>query len=719
MKMDQPSRKRTMGLAASLVAATLVWAPVTAYAEISNVSGTDFWYDSAEGEGNYADLLTVEGTSKDDVVYLNIKADGQLIASHLEYQFDTDGEENYLGIVSLKLDEAIDPTQQTLTIDVFADRAEKTQKYSGTTTMVWAQLGNGGKIVPLALRTRSTDEQDRAFSAPQSLKRDSVEYKLSSNTPTTVEGVAGDVYLYEEADLNESVTGHVKYYNIADNSEIKSESFEIEKDGSKTIPIDTIIATDSGYYRTLQLTNAVSASYPGTTEFAIMCRKIDGSWGADAPYVAHIQYVDASKNVLASENENATNLNNLIDKLIVTKDYLYTPPTCIYIEKDGVVEAYELVTDASDEDLAKLEDGVLKLSPTDTDKTDLTYKIAYRKMDETSTAKWVVTCIDGSVPEGDSKRVISTKTYSIEPGESVTHEVEQEINGLVPMAIADATQALSTDDGSLPTSVKHTYDAARLVDNLTIYYAPKDYTEDTSYTVTVNYVNVANNQVISTKTATATPDLIVQRKNLQITTDATFTSGGTQYVRLNGQASDIQHNYYAYTVDGSGNRSKTYTVYYRDVNDDLNEATVITRVRTVYDGTTYVDNGVVRTVDRGTTTGTSTGTGASAGTTGSAALTNDGGLTAITNNDNGTSTLVRDDGSTVTGERIDDDANPLAAPDASGSAGEGNVSGAQAAASTAGMSASSIAAFVAGVIAAAAAVFFLLFKRRKDGEGDE
>ena len=86
----------------------------------------------------------------------------------------------------------------------------------------------------------------------------------------------------------------------------------------------------------------------------------------------------------------------------------------------------------------------------------------------------------------------------------------------------------------------------------------------------------------------------------------------------------------------------------------------------------------------------------------------------------GNTTLVRDDGTSVTGERIDDEANPLAAPTQGdgkedGTNPDGTDSNAIDTGKIAGIPIGILVGLVSGIIAALAA--FLLINRKKDEEG--
>ena len=705
------SCKSAAGLAlAGLLAAMLVWAPTPALAEVGDVTGMDHWYLDKEADPSdpSIDVLAVTG-AEGDHIWVDVAKNGTPIAKRLVYELNSteaDANGEFVGVLSLDIDDF--KPEDTYTISAYADHDDPDDAalYTGTVKPVLARFGD--KTVIAALRTVGESDADRPFELPKTVNYDGSAWNL---TGTGEDGVA----TYELAEnLPTQIEGKVKYLKLDDNSSLKEETFTITADeGSKLIPVDNVIEANGTYYRTLQLTGEVTAKYPGQTEFTIMCVELDGNWGENAkPYVANFRYVDATTYNEASPESSANlrdtdaALNGLLDKLIVTKDYAYTPPAYIYIKNGDTVEYWQLVTDAGNATYDS--NGAVNLAPTK-DGADQTIDIAYKKMDETYDAVWVITCVDATKGVNEAARVISQETRTVPSGGHDEYTVQQSLNGLVPVPGTDATYT-------------YNYDSNDLIHRTTIYYGVEGENPTDSYNVTVRFVNIANNQVLKTTSEVITPDYVTQRKYLSVPLDESFVSGGNTYVRLNGQAAQIDHNYFNYDVV-NGTKQKTYTVWYRDVNDDLHDTTTITTYTTVYDDV-FVDRGITTVTNLGTTTvagGTAAGGAAAGGaaaggaaTGGTATLTDNGGLTGITTG-GGTTTLVRDDGTGVTTERIEEEANPLAAPtQGEGTEGTSTAQPAQ----SAGMS--GLAALIIGAIAAigAALAVYILLVKNKDQGGD-
>ena len=711
MKNKHRSTKHATGLAAALLAATLAWAPVPALAEVGEVTGVDDWTSIVEG-GEEADagvdVLAVTGADGDRI-WVDVTQNGGLIAEKLMYQLtpsdEADAEGNFVGILSLNITDL--KATDTFTISAYLGHDETTPVYTGTVKPVVGMFcasaqDTTGPTAVLAWRTLG-DGEERELAMPQVVEYEGKTYKLDAQQED------GTYRYVADSSIPDEVEGKIKYCVLGDGSVLKEDTFTITKEeGSKLVPVDNIVESGGKYYRTLQLAGDVSAKYPGLTEFSIMCVELTGDWGDDgAPYVANFRYIDVDNPSAGDMRESDTLISALLDKLIVTGEYTYTPPAYIYIKNGDVVEYWALVT-GEKQPAGLIDDSYLKLKP-ETSTDPRTYDIAYKKMDETFDAVWTVTLIDATKGVNEAGRIMEQKTFHVPSGGSETYVVEEQKNGLV---VVPGTGG----------SYTYTYDPDNLISNTDIYYGKEGEAITDSYTVTVNFVNIANNQVLKTTSETITPDYVNNRKYLSVPLDESFVSGGNTYVRLNGQAAQIDHNYFNYDVVG-GKKQKTYTVWYRDVNDDLHDTTTITTYTTVYDDV-FVDRGITTVTNLGTTTvagGTAAGGAAAGGaaaggaaTGGTATLTDNGGLTGITTG-GGTTTLVRDDGTGVTTERIEEEANPLAAPtQGEGTEGTSTAQPAQ----SAGMS--GLAALIIGAIAAigAALAVYILLVKNKDQGGD-
>lgn len=662
---------------------------VPAWAETLSVSGYDSFYATHENDGS-VDILTVTG-AEGQTVYINMYKGKKTIASHLAFTLEgenaqTDANGDMVGMVSVSFNGTSFLVEDEYQVQVYADREQTELLYEGTVSTVFARY-DGESTEPMALRTLAQNE-DRAFSVPQTLAHNGITYELASADPQEVDGRL--VYDYKPAkNTPESITAHVSYYNNEDASSnpIRVDEIDLALGESKDVAIESIVAAQDGaLYRTLQLANKLTLSYPGTTEYAVMCKKLSGDWNkVGSFYTATIKYVDTEGNGLG-----------VTDTVIVNKTYIYTAPTNLYISNKGTVQAYKLAPDTS---------AVLTLNPGDAEEA-AEYLVVYQKLADDEERTWTVVLENGSLSPTDANRVMGRVTLRGLPGETVTFDATKDAADYVDYS---AYQPIA----SCAKTFEHTFSVANMDVEQVVYFVPADYVAPEAYYVTVNYVNIANNEVITTQSYTASPSM---RADLEISSPESFSANGVEWVRLDGQEQPIRHGFYS--------KARTYAVYYRDINDDLHKQTVIRTVRveykdvegrtitrptTVYDyGTTFTDRGVTDggVVDDGTTdggtTGTATAEGANDGATNTGLQTGTD-LRSIDGEDG--TTIVDEKGQDLATRRIEDDETPLAGPDSAG---------AEAANKIANMPTEVVGAIGAGVLLA----LFMVFKRRKKNSDD-
>ena len=686
-----------------------------AYAEALHVSGADYLYVDGT-ESSSVDILTVTG-QKGDTVYINMSKGDQVLASHLPFTLDdenakVDANGDMVGVASVSFAADNFSHDDTYAVEVFSDRQEANKLYAGTVSTLFAQYEDVNKQEPLVVRTLASNES-RPFTTPEARTFNGATYKLKAPEPQEIGGKTCYVYT-PSADAAESIEAHVTYYDEANTTTpLKTDTFTLTKGQSQQAEVPAVISDASGaLYRTLQLAGTVTLAYPGVSEYNIMCKKLNADWGkVGSFYTATIKYVDTAGNQLG-----------VVDSVIVNKRYTYTAPDKIYVNDDGTVKQYQILSK---------DQAVLQLEPGDAEGAQ-TYEIVYDLVSDDAPRTWTVVLENGSVSPKDAKRVIKRIDYTGKPGETTTHTTEQKITvDGVDYVPATAAQA----------SYEHLFSTADMEVEQHIYYVPDGYVAPEAYEVAVKYVNIATNETIDSQSYTVSPSM---RSDLEIVTPESFSAEGIEWIRLRGQEMAIRHSFYS--------PIREYVVYYRDVNDDLHESTVIRNVRVVYvdgagntvsrpttvtnngttdngttdagttdGGTTYVGTTDGGTTDGGTTyvgttdggtTGTGAATAGGAGTTAGAA---DAGAPTDTGLATGANLLAVDgaDGATVVNEggqdlattRIEDDVNPLAGPTASDGAAKLPKE----------------AVFALGGVAAAAVaglVLFFIFKRRKQAKNE-
>ena len=649
------------------------------------VEGMDYFYGtaSAQGEGGSIDILTVSG-SANETVFVEMERDGQTIASHLAFTLGDgtakrDDSGRYVGVVSANISDF--RPASTYAVHVFADREQTRSLFEGTITPVYADLGGTRRL--LALRTMGS--APREFTAPGSVSFGNATWKLASAESTSASPLT---YAYEQADAADSIDGSIRYVDASGNV-LRTDQIEgIARGTSRTVSVPSVITVGEGaaasWWRTVNFTGSLVASYPGTSDFTVRCVPLtrgEGSANAGNYYFAGVRFVDAQTGarVLAPGSSSAESYD---DSLNVCGRYLYTPPTRLYVTgADGVVSTYVLNAQASHLSSA----GALELdSATDGVTSGFkTFDVAYDRLPDDAATTWTVVAVNGAADPKAADREIARRQFEVKPGETATFSPEAKLTAggktMVPVS--------STKD-----SYSYTFGAPGQDPVTYVYYVPEDYVAPEPYDVTVRYVNYATGEVLAEKSVTSRPDL---RDELEIASPESFVANGVEYLRLAGQEQPIWHSYYS--------SARTYTIYYRDAADTAAAASIV-RVHVVYlDGTSSADGSAAPA-------GASAGTNASAagGATAVSVPSGEGALTSI---DGANSSGMVDGSGRDTNEvRIDENQTPLAE--------EGAFGPWQSV--LAGQRAVVFAAIGAGVLAVAIAVFLLLRKRRSDeGETEE
>lgn len=146
----------------------------------------------------------------------------------------------------------------------------------------------------------------------------------------------------------------------------------------------------------------------------------------------------------------------------------------------------------------------------------------------------------------------------------------------------------------------HTYGDKSHVTN--VYYDPDGWENSSDVQkreITINYVNIKDGSVLTTKKQTVTSE-----HDTRISFPDSFDKDGAHYLRVDGQAAYVDHNYYS--------PKEIYTVYYRNEKDTdfahvVIRKTEIIETKVYKDDTTYeIQPGYTRTIMTDTDSGQST-----------------------------------------------------------------------------------------------------------------
>lgn len=279
--------------------------------------------------------------------------------------------------------------------------------------------------------------------------------------------------------------------------------------------------------------------------------------------------------------------------------------------------------------------------------------------------------------DGESGTEMGRKTYKVTPENDAVYTPEaREVNGTKYLPWTGNTQPLTYTWNDIS-------DGTDLLQY--VYYVPEGYVPGSAYDVTVRYQDIATGNVLRTQTIAVDPEIV---DYVNILGEERFSQGGEEYVRLAGQETPVRHAYFS--------SARTYTVYYRNVNDTINAQVVIRRTQIINServNTLPVTGAAAAPAQAGTApaaaAATPVATGVTAGTPADAGVTPGDGTVVV--NDDG-NPLANLEGQDTASERVEDDANPLA----------------RGGAMTTGIIAGSLAALAAlGLLA------FWFFKRKK------
>ena len=599
----------------------------------SEIHGIDFMTPTAE-DGMW-DLFRVEnGAGK--TIYIEVEKDGKTIAPRFAYAIpetqDTDPQAkdadtsapDYAGdanssriaqIIALKIVqpapaaqdvEAPAPAPQSLqdvfadpnafpvyTVKVFDAKRQGKQLYKGTITPIYAKLiSSDGSKDWKVLGIRTVGETDKFA---ETVGAGASYYKnLTGDTPivfqsaeTTKDGEpkaevqAADtthgqrlVVTYEQVDAA-AISGAVKYVDV-DGNIIDTEIVEnlgagkevaIKKSFFKTTT-DEAGQETTHYYRVIQrLTGSTVMLTPEQATKQIRVMEVKNTKAG--AYQVTINYVDDNGNTLWTDS---------VD--VKGKGYQYTLPNSFSMS--AVTNAADAPTTDRDKGQWGINYYMLDSWILETNATDDNAAIGARST-ESQQGNPVVAFEAGEYPAG---RTVTAKYVSQATTKKVNLTV-MEINGETGALIdkihyevtpeQTATYTPAPKDGLVPWSGNMepiTYaweDLEKGTDVLQyVYYVPKDYTPGDTYDITVQYMNIANSQILRSETITIDPET---NDFVNILGEEQFALGDDTYVRLAGQETAIRHAYFS--------PARTYTIYYRDVNDELSSQITIRRTQII------------------------------------------------------------------------------------------------------------------------------------------
>ncbi|WP_165171398.1 hypothetical protein [Adlercreutzia sp. ZJ242] len=681
--------KRFLTALAACALAMSLMAPVAAWADEGsseiNVSGADH-YGAVDKNGNI-DVLMVTADAGTEL-YVSVEYGGKTILKDFQHVVSSEkaaGEPELIMLSSKGIN--LDHLDRYM-LTVKAGSPNSDPCYTGKFQPVYGSMD--GDQVLIGVRTLAADgsEDAREFTPSSTFFCNGSDYKLAECAQPGEDGV----YRYERFSASESIAGRIVYVD-QNGAQIRETPIDgISPDAATTVKLPTLVerVTSEGktiFYRVVHPGNTLTVAYPGQTEFTVHCKQMTfelEQGEAANQFLAVIEYYDTT-----TAGESGEGALLMTDQLSVTKDFVYTVPTQFSQmravgegdARHNVMLTYGLCGDQPSS--AVLGNGKLTINaevPYGFDEARSSDNVKYYRVnyqvvndpEKNAHVTYTVRYINAAESTSSAGTVLKTQEVTVtreQPTVSFEPEASIEVEGvtLVPYG--------SKFELKYSTTASPVYD---------IYYVPKDYTPKDSYEVTVNYVNIANDDVLQTGKVTIDPT--VAGEMLIGPAPETIQVDGNNYVRLDGQSEAFLHSYFT--------PARTYTVYYRDSRD------------TQY-GNTVVRNTVVRYIDEGVVNDGAADDGAADGgtTTAQASLAAAGGQLSAVDDGTGAGVLLNNEGvDTATERELLDDSTPLAQGLAKSQEGAAGIP---------------IADISAGVLLAAAAALGLFFWLRKRGNREK
>lgn len=538
----------------------------------------------------------IRGGSETNLFY-DVLYDGDPVYQHVHYTTPDGSGVNSVGIDLEDLgDDYSNVTQYS--IQVYTGRAANDSNTVATATMagIYARLNGDPEQDVLIGSVVNGTAAGEIEPPPTYYDQDTdTDYNLVS------EGMQYDgtkYYAEYEPYVPTPLEGSITYVDNQGNILKKDTIVNITPDHTGDTPKEVVLVNrflvqdaeqDLYYYPTVQI---VKADYYGQIDFVVLCNAYASTEGETG--LVKIHFMSNGKKVWGDEVN------------LTTTTFLYTvPESFVQIDAEsGKATQYKL---KDDDQLNEYHQLVLVPGRAESD-----YHFEYEAAAADEVISWNLILMDGT-----TNTRLGAETMDVEPGETVEFDA-----------------AAHAPAGYVPSqeTYTYTYGGENLVQY--VYYTPDGYVPTESYTVTLQFVNIADGAVLQSESVMVNPGA-----DTEITCPAEFTAGDNTYVRLGGQSDTYRHSYYS--------PKRTYTIYYRDVNDTLYANTIITNIETVTTertetGVTYVED--VTTVTGGTVTGPAYATGPAAGT----GIT---GITGITDDTTGMNQAVNEEGQGLAQER--------------------------------------------------------------------
>ena len=381
------------------------------------------------------------------------------------------------------------------------------------------------------------------FNADGVIVEDGKEYELSSSyTQLVVEYGIGS-YTFEYREYNPAPeTAYVYYVDDRGNVLKRNDIVLNYYGGDSVFTVESSIEIEGRKYTKLNGPEKITLNYfSPVLDYDIVY--VEDAPAVAYPYSVKINYIDrATGSVIGNQYETITADDSQYDAIN------FVAPNSLEVTSGADVLYYH----SNDVTVSHTPDGTVRI-----------YDVYYDLFDSQSPYVWNIKLVDSV-----SGALLGQEQITVGVDETVRYVPE------VTLTAGDSNYIL---DSAMATAYERNYaDTSSRV--LYIYYNEEGSVVEATQNITISFRSVSDNTELYTETAT-----VAAGETYSVDTPESYTANGKEYVRLAGQSDSIQHNYYS--------PQRSYTVYYRDVNDLQNVDTVVNVEEII-----YYDNPVERIV---------------------------------------------------------------------------------------------------------------------------
>lgn len=372
------------------------------------------------------------------------------------------------------------------------------------------------------------------FQADGVIVEDGREYELSSSYTQLVVEYGTGSYAFEYREYSpEPETAYIYYVDDRGNVLKRNDVVLNYYGGDSVFNVESSIEIDGRKYTKLNGPEKITLNYfSPVLDYDIVY--VEDAPAVAYPYSIKINYIDrATGSIIGNTYETITADDSQYDNIQILA------PDSLEITSGGDVLYYH----CNDVTVNHTPDGTVR-----------SYDVYYDLFDSASPYTWTIKLVDSV-----SGALLGQEQIQIGVDETVRYVPQVTVSSGSSNYILDSSMATSYERNYSDTSSRILY----------IYYNEEGSVVEGTQTINITFRNVSDNTVLYTETAT-----VAAGENYNLDTPESYTVNGKEFVRLAGQSDSIEHNYYS--------PQRSYTVYYRDINDLQNVDTVVNVEEVIY-----------------------------------------------------------------------------------------------------------------------------------------